>query len=246
MQELKKQLEILLVNYFRNVYSEFPKGSIRSSESPDFIFRLKNRHRLGIELVRLNPAGALPFLVNEENTLSLHDELINDIRELFEQSSDVKLFMKFRFSEERPITQERSLPVAVKTNVVLRNFLKNKKAESFFYHIFLKNVLPDGIDEVLLVHHPALETSVWERSNNLGISSDLIGDIHKAIEKKEEKLILYQKQHLDAYWLLITTDCLRGLKNYNIQNQLEKQNYRSGFEHVFLFDLLHAKINQLV
>jgi hypothetical protein len=246
MQEFKKQLEVLLVNYFRHVYPEFPNGSIRSSESPDFIVRLRNGHRLGIELVRLNPAGAPQLSAEQENGLSVQEELIESIRKYFEQTSDQKLFVKFRFSEKHPLTPERSLPVTVKTTAVIRDFVKNKRLDCFYFTRFSSEILPAGIDEILLVHHPGLETSVWERSNNLGISADLMGDIHRIIGKKEEKLSLYQKKGLDAYWLLITSDRLRGLKNFNIQNQLEKQNFNSGFDRVLLFDLLQAKINRLV
>lgn len=56
MQPDKKQLEILLVNYFRVCYDEFPKGLLSPSESPDFIVKMRTRRELGIELTRLNPA----------------------------------------------------------------------------------------------------------------------------------------------------------------------------------------------
>jgi hypothetical protein len=99
---------------------------------------------------------------------------------------------------------------------------------------------------VLIVYHPGLEMSVWERSNNLGVSNNVLDDIRKAIHKKDEKLKLYRKQHLNYYWLLITTDRLRGIKGFNLQNKIQNSHFHSSFQHVFLFDLMKAKIYELV
>ena len=41
MQADKKQIEILLIDYFREYYEEFPKGKVVPSESPDFIVKMK-------------------------------------------------------------------------------------------------------------------------------------------------------------------------------------------------------------
>ena len=60
MQHDKKQLEILLMQYFRESYSNFPKGLVTPFESPDFIVSFKNHHLLGIELTRLFPGNAIP------------------------------------------------------------------------------------------------------------------------------------------------------------------------------------------
>ncbi|MDX9908322.1 MAG: hypothetical protein RBS23_02590, partial [Mariniphaga sp.] len=58
MQPDKKQLEVLLIQYFKDCYPDFPKGKIIPSESPDFILTLKSKNSLGIELTRLNPLNA--------------------------------------------------------------------------------------------------------------------------------------------------------------------------------------------
>jgi len=246
MQELKKQLEVLLVSYFRECSDDFPNGKLVASESPDFIVKLKNSHRLGIELVRLNPGSAeVPDAIEDEQNL-IQEELIEDARELFEQNSSEKLFVKFLFNKKHPVSPERSLAVAVRAVSAIRNGIRNWNPRTLFYLVIPKEQLPEGIDEILVAHHPGLETSVWERSNNLGISRNVVEDIQKSIEKKEEKLRLYKKQQLESYWLLITTDRLRGQRNYNIRNQIANQNFHSGFDGVFLFDLFRSHIFRLV
>lgn len=246
MQPEKKQLEILIMDYFRTIYSDFPKGKVIPSESPDFTINLKSHRILGVELTRLNPGNAqLPDdLTLMENRF--REQIIQRTKSIFEQRSKLKLFVKFLFSDTNKITPERELMVAVQTGNAIRTAIEFKSSNSFFYVSIPQSYLPEGIDEVLLVNHPCMETSIWERSNNLGISNDVVDDIRKAIHKKDEKLRLYQKNRLNYYWLLITTDRLRGSRSFNLPNKLDHNRFESRFQQVSLFDLMQAEIYPLV
>jgi len=246
MQPEKKQLEILIMQYFRESYTDFPKGIVAPSESPDFLLKLKSKNLLGIELTRLNPGNAVTPDETYLQEINLQENLIQTTLELFRQSSELKLIVKFLFSDEKKIASEKKLVVAVQTVNIIRKIVQYKKEDSFFKVSILASQLPDGIDEILIVHHPKLKTSIWERSNNLGISNDVVDDIRHSIHKKDEKLRLYQKQHLNFYWLLITTDRLRGVRNYNLPNKIMNHKFESRFQHVFLFDLLKSDVFQLV
>ncbi|WP_346856597.1 hypothetical protein [uncultured Draconibacterium sp.] len=246
MQEEKKQLEILLMDYFRSCYPEFPTGSAVPSESPDFIVKMKNKHLLGIELTRLNPASATIPDEEQREEIGFRNGLILAAKELFEHHSKVKLFVKFMFSEHKKISPEREIAVIAQVSALMRNKLTGKKENSFYKIVIPKNELPDGLNGILMVHHPKLETAIWERANNLGISNDVVDDIRQSIYKKDEKLSLYQKQHLNYYWLLITTDRLRGVKRFNLSNKILHENFQSRFQHVFLLDLMKSKVLQLV
>lgn len=246
MQEEKKQLEVLLINYFRECYTDFPKGKLLASESPDFKVKMKNKLSLGIELTRLNPANAIELTNDRENEIIFRNDFIGEIKEFFELRSEFKLFVKFLFSSKEAITPEREMSVKVRIANLIKTKLKNRKTNSFFFIQILQDELPAGIEQILIVHHPELDDGVWERSNNLGLSGNVVDDIKKAICKKDEKLQLYKKQHLNHYWLLITTDCLRGVKNYNVLNKVMNEDFHSLFQHVFLFDLVKTRVHQLV
>ena len=246
MQPEKKQLEILIMDYFREIKADFPKGKLLPTESPDFTINLKSHRVLGIELTRLNPGNAqLPDdLALVEN--HFREQIIERTKSLFEQRSKLKLFVKFLFSDTNKITPERELMVAVQAGNAIRTAIEFKSSNSFFNVSIPQSRLPEGIDEILLVNHPCMETSIWERSNNLGISNDVVDDIRKAIHKKDEKLRLYQKNRLNYYWLLITTDRLRGSRSFNLPNKLDNNRFESRFQQVFLFDLMKADIYPLV
>jgi hypothetical protein len=246
MQPDKKQIEVLLMEYFRASYGEFPKGKVLPTESPDFLVKMKNAHQLGIELTRLNPANAMPATEAYKREVLFREELISGMKELFERSSELKLFVKILFSEKAGISPEREISVRAQVVNLIREGIKTKNTKHFFNLSIPKSQLPIGIKDVLIVYHPGLETSVWERSNNLGVSNNVLDDIRKAIHKKDEKLKLYRKQHLNYYWLLITTDRLRGIKGFNLQNKIQNSHFHSSFQHVFLFDLIKTKIYELV
>jgi hypothetical protein len=246
MRELKKQLEILIVDYFKDSYPDFPEGKVEPSESPDFIVTLKNKYSLGIELTRLNPASASPISDDAKVEIDFRSRIIEEMRESFERGSEQKLFVKFLFSEKEMISPEREMSVKAMTVAKIREAIKNYNSNCFFRHTLKKDVLPVGIKQVLIVNHPELSASVWERSNNLGVSNNVVDDIRKAIHKKDEKLRIYQKQHLNLYWLLINTDCLRGAKSFNLANKVLHEDFESRFQHVFLLDMMKTKVYQLV
>lgn len=246
MQADKKQLEILIMDYFRECYGAFPKGNMKPTESPDFTISMKNHHLLGVELTRLNPKNAISLDFAEIKIQQFREQFIKFTKDLFEQKSNRKLFVKFLFSDKKVITEDRKILVAVKIANLIQQHIQHRKEDSFFKESISKSQLPEGIEEVLIVHHPKLEIAVWERSNNLGVSNDVVDDIRHAIHKKDEKLRLYKKHRLNYYWLLVTTDRLRGVKNFNLSNKISNQHFESQFQHVFLFDLIKSEIYKLV
>ena len=65
-------------------------------------------------------------------------------------------------------------------------------------------------------------------------------------KKKDEKLRIYHKKQLNLYWLLIISDRLRGVREFNLPQQIENHEFHSHFQRVFLFDLMKPDIYQIV
>lgn len=127
----KDSEEWLVMRYFREKYTDFPRGKLVKSESPDFILKLSRKRSIGIELTRL-------------------DYMIKDN--------------------------------------------------------------PDHLPEPLI----------------------------KLLEKKEAKLLLYRKNLLNEYWLIIT------IESADLNLIIEKTSMnKSAFEKVFLFDLFSGKIEEI-
>jgi hypothetical protein len=246
MQPQKKQLEILLMDYFRECYHDFPGGMVTPSESPDFVVKLNAKKQLGIELTRLNPFNAGPPDKYELKQIQTRDKIIASAQAAFEYTSPLRLFVKFLFSAKHHVTEEWELAIAARLARSIRQAVAGRHPASFFRESIPSEKLPEGLESLLVVHHPALEVSIWERSNNLGVSNNVVADIRKSIFKKDTKLGLYQKQRLNHYWLLITTDRLRGVKSYNLSGKILNHTFQSRFQKVFLFDLMRSDVFQLV
>jgi hypothetical protein len=237
----KKQLERLLIDLFLEGYPGSLKGKLKASESPDFILTKKNRYAIGIELTRLYPQSRLHPAPEEQAQLEMLDCMIRNAQEWFEEKGNRKCFCKVLFKEETTIKPERMLTLSVRLRrAITDNVIKQKPGNGGW--IFMEENLPEEIQSVLVFTHPGLTRSVWERSNNLGISMHLAEDIQYSMDKKEEKLRLYNKQNLDEYWLLITTDKLRQQKPIHIPNLLQNRNFHSGFHRVFLLELFSRNV----
>jgi len=246
MIPVKKQLEILLIQYFRECYSDFPRGKVVPSESPDFIVTLKSKNSLGIELTRLNPHNPKDPDQSEISQIHTCDKIIETALSLYEQSSGLKLFVKFLFSEKHPVPPEKEISTAAGIANIIRKMTSGKHPDSLYSESLSFKRQNSALKSLLVVHHPELKSHVWERSNNLGISENIFDDIRVTIHKKDEKLRLYQKQRLNYYWLVIITDRLLGIKKYNLSDKMMNNHFISRFQHVFLFDLIKSEVFQLV
>jgi len=73
----KKSNEIEILKLFRDLCPDFPKGILKTSESPDFILSVGPRRKIGMELTRLNqrvPGLGLFSYENIRACLSSKDE----------------------------------------------------------------------------------------------------------------------------------------------------------------------------
>jgi hypothetical protein len=245
-QNSKKELEVLIMQYFSSVFEGFPRGKVEPSESPDFIINLSIRNKLGIELTRLHP-GSTKIVTPVETAISKSNtEIVAIAHELFCQKSSFKLFVKVLFSETSIIDETRKIQVAVALSNSVRAAMEKRNPATFFSVSISGEKMPAEIEKILVINHPVMTTSIWERANNFGVSNDVVADISWAIQKKDEKLRIYHRKKLNLYWLLITTDRLHGLKNFNLPQKIAKHEFNSRFQRVYLFDLLKSKIYQIV
>jgi hypothetical protein len=242
-QNIKKQLEILIIDYFRSAYTDFPKGKLKASESPDFVLDISPKNKIGIELTRLY----FDDFYTGKNELSdeVRKEIVISARELFELSSSLKLFVKVSFSKERNVILEKQLALPVIVANAVKETVKTQKAGSFF-SIRQTTNLPDEIDGIFMATHPVLTESVWEVADFSKKNYETVLKIRQLIAKKEEKLQLYQKKRLNQYWLIITTDRLNNKQKETFHHLIFNTGNSHQFQKIFLFDLLKAQIIQIL
>ena len=129
----KKKEELNVLELFRDLYENFPKGVLNPAESPDFILSLGPRKKIGLELTRLH-----------------------------QQSTG-----------EDPFSYE---------------------------------------------------------------------NIAACIQLKEDKLALYRKKNLQAYWLILAVLDPAYRPRYNLHNKLTVYSFNTSYDEIFLFNTLSGNI----
>lgn len=69
----KKQTELAIINLFRKQFPGFPKGTLKPSESPDFILGISPKRKIGIELTSLHLFFSYTDLLSYENITACLD-----------------------------------------------------------------------------------------------------------------------------------------------------------------------------
>ncbi len=70
-------------------------------------------------------------------------------------------------------------------------------------------------------------------------------NILACLQGKEEKLRLYRRKRLQEYWLIIAVLDPAYRPGYNLQNKLVARRFISGYNKIFIFNLLDGKIIEL-
>mgnify|MGYP006280057259 CR=1 FL=1 len=235
--------EKLIMQYLREDYHEFPQGKLIKSESPDFILRSSRKSNTGIEMTRLHENGNHHTGTDNKSNQRMGD-LLEEARKIFEQQNRTNLYLKCFFNHEKlPDKSEinflaRFLAVYIEKSIAEMDLKK-------YFQIDINSRLPDAIDNLHIIHHPAAEVSLWDYGRTY-----LLYDLQKEmleenIRKKEEKLVLYRKNRFDQYWLVLVTMKLNTMKNFNIFNKLDEWSFQTAFDRILLYELFEQRAYQL-
>ncbi|MFC2114645.1 hypothetical protein ACFLRI_04790 [Bacteroidota bacterium] len=67
-------------------------------------------------------------------------------------------------------------------------------------------------------------------------AEDLFEKLIKLLQKKEEKLQLYQKKRLNNYWLIVYINSLEERSLHNLIKRFSERPFSTSFDSLFLFD----------
>lgn len=239
--KLKKQEERIILEYFTRAVSDFPKGKIHASESPDFIVASGPKKRIGIEITRLTNS----FDVNSEHKNIQVDNLEKDIcriaKTIFEARQPTPLFVDLYFREGIRISEGEVPAYAGMIAEDIDSSINSFDPKSPFHKQIADPAAKDILDFIHISYLPSVDKSFWDNNGAYMIPSLTPENIQKTIGHKEEKLMLYRKSKMNACWLLIYTDNLSRNHPFNIHNQLDSWDLHSEFDRVYLFEMMDLK-----
>lgn len=244
--QAKKDVEKWILQSFQENCDDFPKGSVRSFESPDFIIQVKPKKRFGLELTSLYPDWEQQISNPQEGVRRrLAEKVVDMAGELLEGKGVIPLYIKVAF-ELSMLDESGEMITAVRLANAIYDSTKNQNAGSSFSLQLNRDGLPASVKHVLLIHHPGMNQTVWAQASQFVHFEDIIEAIQEALLAKEEKLKLYRTRNLNAYWLLLVVDLLEGDKKINVFNRLYRTTFESSFNRVYLFELLKGRVIRLV
>lgn len=126
--------------------------------------------------------------------------------------------------------------------------MNQKEEEKLIIQYFRKNfpdfpkgrLIPSESPDFVLKLSP--KKSIGIELTQLVAGEEILFEIQALINKKKEKVQLYQNIRFLELWLIIYADNAFGSVNFNLQNKLEKLNASGGFTRIYLFDLFSMKI----
>jgi hypothetical protein len=132
----KKQTESVIINLFREHYPDFPKGSLKPSESPDFILGITPKQKIGIELTSLHPYISDIELLSYENITAC----------LKAKNDKLRLYRKKRLTEYWLVISVNDLPswnrINLHNQTIIRDF------DTGFNRVFLFNPINGRVFEL--------------------------------------------------------------------------------------------------
>lgn len=117
----KKSEERLIIDYFRELLADFPKGKLIQSESPDFIIKTGSKRSIGIELTRL-----------DHNAFSLKEKIEASLEK---KNAKIALYQQKKFNAIWLIIHVDFIDVSKSFNI--KNKLENWKFNSKFDKVLL-------------------------------------------------------------------------------------------------------------
>ena len=110
-----------------------------------------------------------------------------------------------------------------------------------------KLILNEGKNRLILrlVSSQKSDQTLWTGTSAKLSQTELETKLRFALQKKEEKLRLYQSKVLQYYYLVLFVDCLKCALSFNIQNFLQRFQFDSKYDTVVIFDIFSQKCYRL-
>lgn len=236
--KLKKKQERIILDYFASSITDFPEGRIRASESPDFIISPGPKQQIGIELTRLTRSA--DDISGQKNIQvdSLEKDICDQSKTIFENKRNIPLYVDLYFRQGISLLREEVLFYANLIASDIDTRINSVDRKTPFHAEISDPAAGDILDSIHISYLPAVRRSFWDNTGEYMIPSITPEHLQKTIGHKEEKLQLYRKNIMNAYWLLIYADNLSRNNSFNINNQLESWNLNSEFDRVYLFGMM--------
>jgi hypothetical protein len=241
----KDKDEQAVIQHFRDAWPEFPRGKLVKSEAPDFILRINRKRTIGIELTRLFKHSPDNGKIPQKRPRQQYKRIVREAMQLFRTKSDLNLSVHLSFPGDVKIPAARAGDTAARIVNAIRYKLIDIDLTSVFEAHIRPPDAPFPISQIHILYHPEQKNAVWNYAEDFDPQELLEENVIRIINHKEDKLLRYQKNRFEAYWLVIVIDALDRSSAFNIDNKIEQWDIESHFDRIFLFEQFQRKVYEL-
>ncbi len=200
----QKFTEFLAVSLLKERFSDFPSGSIKATESPDFLVEITPRKRIGIELTRIVQQ---PALSKAYGVITIQEQFLEMIKNRVNVVWPGGVWIRLRFSAHYALTPENLLSNAIMGAAAIRKAAENLKRQ--LTTLLLNNAqLPPALSAIWIGVLPDSPGEVWEMEQEPLPVLAFREAIAQRIARKVEKTTIYKQKRLHQLWLLLYTGTL--------------------------------------
>ncbi|MCZ2223480.1 MAG: hypothetical protein LC122_07600 [Chitinophagales bacterium] len=241
--DIKKKKEKVVFDYFRKVYSSFPKGEIIYQDKPDFLIKANDKI-IGVEITEaINDTEELTkYKIQVDVANRVLEKLKNILKFTF--SIDISLNNYCLSNKRREEISHKLMEICSKEYYNLKNLegfiIRNYKQPINKISIKERNILekmgyrylPEEVDYIYITRYD-IDAESW---NSQGVAfwapAFDVGKLSSILEKKEKKLIDYTK--CDEQWLILfcTGLAYSYYKRFNLNETID-----SDFDKIFFIQL---------
>lgn len=183
---------------FKELYKDFPEGTINQSDKPDYIIALPNK-TIGVEITQVLIDNDIDSRLNEKRRESLKRQLGQVLCSKLEAIVTFKYLLSVDFSDTDFASNE--INQIVKACETCIHGLQFPEHDVTSVDITNYGQLPAAIDNLNFYYYPKLKESFYVETAGGAVPNLTTKHLQIILNKKESSLKNYQL--CDEYWLLI-------------------------------------------
>ena len=210
-------------------------------DDPDFKIIINNK-KIGIELTKIfNTTGDPPLQAIEND----YRKIANFIAKMLNKSKLKNLDVLLSFSQN-PLPRNKSKKeIGTKIfNFICKNIPDDNSHISVTNDFENDDLLPFELSAIRIAYFVGYNKHLVHTSMFGFVNKDFLEIIQYAIDKKSDKLSIYDKT-CDEFWLLIYSDGSSGASMFDASEKTLKHLYYSKFHRVFFLSSINFKVDEL-
>jgi hypothetical protein len=233
MEEAQKDREKYYLDCFKSTYSDFPAGTIRAHEKPDFLVQAPDAV-VGIEVTEFYRSD-FEARIPRQAAEALREQCVRQAESICRNDARSQLYVSVYFSHWINLRKSIIRPLSARLAELVQSASLDVYGDIVLENDGQTDGFPEEIDSIHIRRLPSVITGFWNAPDVGWIPDCSTEQIQDVIDKKNRRAIDY-RQECNSLWLVIVIDGFRISSSFNLPKKILNHYYRSEFDRSFLLD----------